>query len=251
MAKQKGILPIQGTIGNITFFKSADGYLVREKGGVSAKRIASDPAFQRTRENGYEFGRAGSSGKQIRTAFRHVLQHTSDSKMVSRLTRDLMRIIKTDSTSPRGQRTLTEGDLYLLEGFEFNAQSQLSSTLYAPYTATVDRTTDQAAVEIPDFIPASMLAIPEGATHFRISTAMAVIDFEQNQFVNDFKQTAYLALDAAGSGTISHAYTLPAGTGLPVFLSLCIEFFQQVNGVFYVLRNGAYNAMALVKIDQA
>ncbi len=250
MAKQKGILPIQGTIGNITFFKSGDGYMVREKGGVSAKRIATDPAFQRTRENGYEFGRAGVSGKQIRTAFRHVLQHTSDSKMVSRLTRDLMRIIKTDATSPRGQRTVTEGQLHLLEGFEFNDQAQLSSTLYAPYFATVERSADQASIEVPAFVPASMLAQPEGATHFRISTALAVIDFDQNQWVNDFRQTAYVDLQAPTSGVISHDYALPAGTDLPVFLSLGIEFFQEVNGVFYMLRNGAYNAMAIVKIDR-
>jgi len=51
MAQQKGILPVKGTLGNLTFYKSKDGYLIREKGGLDAKRIASDPAFQRTREN--------------------------------------------------------------------------------------------------------------------------------------------------------------------------------------------------------
>ena len=32
MAEQKGIIPLQGTIGNITFLKSADGYRARAKG---------------------------------------------------------------------------------------------------------------------------------------------------------------------------------------------------------------------------
>lgn len=63
MAKQKGIIKLDGTIGGITFYKSQDGYLAREKGGVSAEKIATDPAFQRTRENGEEFGRAGKAGK--------------------------------------------------------------------------------------------------------------------------------------------------------------------------------------------
>lgn len=40
--------PLRGTIGNITFYKSGEGYLAREKGGIDAKRIATDPAFQRT-----------------------------------------------------------------------------------------------------------------------------------------------------------------------------------------------------------
>lgn len=70
MAQQKGIIPLKGTIGNITFYKSKDGFLAREKGSLDATRIANDPAFQRTRENGAEFGRAGKAGKVLRTAFR-------------------------------------------------------------------------------------------------------------------------------------------------------------------------------------
>ena len=66
MAKQKGIIKLEGTIGDITFYKSQDGYLAREKGGIDANRIASDPAFQRTRENGSEFGAAGKAGKMLK-----------------------------------------------------------------------------------------------------------------------------------------------------------------------------------------
>ncbi|HEY0092582.1 MAG TPA: hypothetical protein VGB43_08860, partial [Flavobacterium sp.] len=63
MARQKGIIKLKGTMGGITFYKtSLDGHLAREKGGIEASRIASDPAFQRTRENGSEFGRAGRAG---------------------------------------------------------------------------------------------------------------------------------------------------------------------------------------------
>lgn len=46
MARQKGIIKLDGTIGDITFYKSKDGYLAREKGGVPADRIANDPAFK-------------------------------------------------------------------------------------------------------------------------------------------------------------------------------------------------------------
>lgn len=120
MAQQKGILPLRGTIGNITFYKSKDGYLAREKGGIDAKRIATDPAFQRTRENGMEFGTAGKAGKLLRNAVRVLIQNASDSKMVSRLTREMMKVIKADELSPRGQRNVINGEPALLEGFEFN-----------------------------------------------------------------------------------------------------------------------------------
>ncbi|MBS3993278.1 MAG: hypothetical protein KGZ87_06150 [Bacteroidetes bacterium] len=39
MAKQKGIIKLKGTIGDITFYKTQDGHLAREKGGVDGQRI--------------------------------------------------------------------------------------------------------------------------------------------------------------------------------------------------------------------
>ena len=86
MARQRSIIKLDGTIGGITFYKSKDGYLAREKGGIPAERIRTDPAFQRTRENGAEFGRAGKAGKVLRNSIRQLLQNVNDSRMVSRLT---------------------------------------------------------------------------------------------------------------------------------------------------------------------
>jgi hypothetical protein len=40
MARQKGIIKLKGTIGDITFYKTQDGHLAREKGGIDAGRIA-------------------------------------------------------------------------------------------------------------------------------------------------------------------------------------------------------------------
>src|SRR5204862_7556982 len=135
MAQQKGIIPLKGTIGNITFYKSKDGFMAKEKGGVDANRIANDPAFQRTRENGAEFGRAGKAGKTLRTALRSLLQNTSDSRMISRLTKEMMRVIQADETSARGLRNVIDGEAELLSGFEFNGNGKLATTIYAPFTA--------------------------------------------------------------------------------------------------------------------
>ena len=41
MAEQKGIMPVKGTIGNITFFKSKDGFRTKEKQAVDANRSLS------------------------------------------------------------------------------------------------------------------------------------------------------------------------------------------------------------------
>jgi hypothetical protein len=36
MAKQKGIVKLEGTIGDITFYKTADGYMAKENVTISA-----------------------------------------------------------------------------------------------------------------------------------------------------------------------------------------------------------------------
>ena len=249
MAQQAGILPIKGTIGNITFYKSADGYLVREKGGVSANRIATDPAFQRTRENGAEFGRAGKASKLLRTALRALLQNTADSKMVSRLTREMVKVIQADAINPRGLRNVIDGEAELLKDFEFNSNGKLSATLFAPFTTTIDRPTGALTVDIPSFIPVNMIKAPAGATHYRILSAAVDINFEQQSYVVDTQVTADLPIDNVATTAVALVNNITPASTHPLFLALGIEFFQQVNGANYSLKNGAFNALALVNIS--
>ena len=249
MAKQKGIIKLDGTIGGITFYKSQDGYLAREKGGVSGDRIANDPNFQRTRENGEEFGRAGKAGKLLRNSIRAMLQNSSDSKMVSRLTQKMVEVIQEDATNPRGQRNVIDGEAELLEGFEFNISGKLGTTLYAPYTSTIDRVAGTLAVNIQSFVPLNMIAAPGGATHFKIVSAGTEIDFENETFVVSTNETAVLAWDTTATAVINLSNAVTANSTHPLFLALGIEFYQEVNGQMYPLKNGAYNALALAKVD--
>ena len=248
MAQQSGIIPLKGTIGNITFYKSGDGYLAREKGGVPASRIATDPAFQRTRENGAEFGRAGKAGKLLRTALRALLQNTSDNKMVSRLTREMVKVLQADATNPRGLRNVIDGEAELLQNFEFNANGKLGATMFAPFAATVNRVTGELTVNVPAFIPTNMISAPVGATHFRFISAGAEINFEQQQYTVDTQFTAELPLNNAATAVIDLINAVPANSTNPLFLALGIEFYQEINAVRYPLKNGGFNALALVKV---
>jgi hypothetical protein len=249
MAQQKGIIPLKGTIGNITFYKSKDGYLAREKGSLNADRIANDPAFQRTRENGAEFGRAGKGGKTLRTALRSLLQNISDGRMIARMTREMMKVIKADVTSARGYRNVIDGEAELLKLFEFNANSKLGTTLFAPYTASINRVSGELTVNLPSFIPVNMIATPGGTTHFKIVSAGAEIDFENDNYVVDVKSTNLLPCDNAGTAVINLINAVTANSTKPLFLALGVEFFQEVNGTMYPLKNGAFNSLALVEVS--
>jgi len=249
MAQQKGIIKLDGTIGGITFYKSKDGYLAREKGGVSADKIANDPAFQRTRENGAEFGRAGKAGKILRTSLRALLQNASDSRMVSRLTKEMLKVVQADAVNPRGERNVIDGEAELLQGFEFNINGKLGTTLYAPFTAAIDRVSGALTVDIPTFVPIQMLAAPGGSTHYKIISAGVEIDFENETYVVDAQDTAIQPWDATATAAINLANAVPAASTHPLFLVLGVEFYQEVNGQMYPLKNGAFNALALVKVS--
>lgn len=250
MARQKGIIKLMGTVGDITFYKAKEGFLAREKGGVDKSRIMNDPNFQRTRENGAEFGRAGASGKMLRTSFRAGLLNSADSRMVGRLTKEMVKVIQTDTVSDRGERNVIDGDLSLLRGFDFNINGKLSTTLYAPYSTTLARTTGDVTVDFAPFVPISMINAPSGTTHFKIEVASSDVNFADGIFNVSNADTGILPYDSAATSAISLEMEIPANSRQPIFLVLGIEFFQEINGVQYVLKNGAYNALQLIEVSQ-
>jgi hypothetical protein len=251
MAKQRGMFKVEGTVDEVTFYKSKDGFLLRQKGGVPAERIATDPAFARTRENQQEFARAGRAGKVLRNAVRPLLAASGDRLLVSRLFTAMMKVVKADATSDRGQRNVLDGELELLEGFEFNEGGKLTQTLFAPYAVSIDRAAGALSIALPAFVPLHMLVAPAEATHYQIVSAGGFIDFATGSNGIQTDSTAILPIDSNLSGAVNHSFTAAADSTQPLFLVLGICFYQQVNGKDYPLKNGAFNALSIVKVRGA
>ncbi|MDB5191485.1 MAG: hypothetical protein JWQ96_1048 [Segetibacter sp.] len=249
MARQSGIIPIAGTIGNFTFYKTTDGFLVKEKTVIDPDKLANSPNYQRTRENNQEFGRAGKATKLLRTAFNNSIKKASDNRMTSRLTSDMLKVIKLDSTNARGQRNVIDGELELLQGFECNKKVSLGKSFFAPYTTEIDRAAGALAINIPPFIPANMVVVPAGTSHFRLFSQAAAINFETEVFETSQSESIYLPYNSSLTALISLSHTLTPANSNPLLLSLGIEYMQEVNGTQYPLKNGTFNAMALVKIQ--
>lgn len=250
MARQKGIIKLEGTIGDVSFYKSQDGYLARQKGGVDKERIKNDPAFQRTRENGSEFGRAGRAGRTLRTALRLLLQNASDSKVASRLTREMLRVIKSDEANDRGERSLVEGDLEILNGFDFNINGKLSASLYAGYEVAVDRAAGMVTISMASFAPANTISCPSGATHLKLVAGVAEVNFVNEVFKFAQAESPQILIDQTVQENLELSPGLTANSVDDVFIVLGIDFMQQVNGNMYPLKNGSFNPLAIVKIDR-
>ncbi len=130
MARQESVIKLTGTIGDITFYKTADGYLARAKSSLNKARVATDPAFARTREAGAEFAAAAKAGKLLREALCPLGHSLADNKLASRLLKQLLLVKTYDHRNPRGKRNIAEALLTppgrdMLKGFDLNAAAPM------------------------------------------------------------------------------------------------------------------------------
>ncbi len=248
MARQTNPFKITGTIGDIVFYKNQDGWLVRSKGGVSRNRLKNDPAFERARENNSEFSRAGKAVGMFRRVFYGLLQY-ADSRMTGRLTSALVKVIQSDIIHDRGQRNIHDGNIEMLKGFNFNIRSNLSTTLFIPFQTTINRASGELTISFTSFVAADALKAPAGATHFKIVTEAAAMNFEKNISTYDRKETAFLLCNS--NDTVTELQNkIEVDNSYPIFLLLGIVFFQEVNGDMYAMKDGVSHVMELVAVKR-
>lgn len=243
-----GLIKFEGTLDDLTFYKSADGHLVRTKGGVSKNRIMNDPAFVRTRENGVEFGSIAGSGKLLRNSMGSLLVKAKDGKLTSRLVKVMGQIKNMDTSSVRGSRNVAQGLMdgnakLLLEGFDFNARAPLGTVL----NAAISVAPATGEVTIFPFNPMEQMRIAAGATHFSLQVGFLNLDFESGLSDLTLSIEEIYPLVQGVISPVLLPSAAATGTGVN-FHVLLIEFFQEVNGINYILNNGAYNVLNILKV---
>ena len=248
MAKIDGIVEIQGTVKGVTFYRTKDGMLARAKGGISKKRIQTDPAFQRTRENGVEFGHNAKMGQLLRKAASSLLQLAKDSRVSSRLSQSMSQVKNLDLVSDRGQRQVGIGiqspeGKKVLKGFDFNDKASMGTV----FKGELDLDPVTGIVILTDFNPVFHLAVPNGATHVRFSTAMSLVDFDLGVYKTRYSNKENFMVTAPVATYTFTPTEIPTGTGLSIFFFL-IEFFQETNGIQYPLKNNSYNVLTILDV---
>ncbi|MCU4177667.1 hypothetical protein [Carboxylicivirga sp. N1Y90] len=249
MARQKGVIKLEGRVGDLSFYKSGGQFMAREKGGVDGERIKKDPAYARTRENGAEFGRAGKAGKELRNALNEVLVRAADKRVSNRLAATILKAIQADTTNRRGERTVVDGDLTVLKGFEFNNVASLESILKLSHTIVFDRAAGTSQVAIDAFNPNEEIPQVEGATHVRFILAMAAVDFGNQSYEVDVNESADVELAILDQAAINLDSAISADSPHPVFIVVGVEYFQEVNGHMYPIQTKTHNPMAIVEVD--
>lgn len=249
MATQCSFIKLNGTIGDVTFIKTGNIYLARQKSSLTAERIATDNAFERTRENNAEFGRAGKAGKLLRTAFGHLLYMAKDGSTVSRLVKLMMMVIKSDVYSMRGWRKIEQGNTGLLQGFSFNRYALLNWVLTANFVSSINRFEGIFSVNLPMIYPLSDLISPKEATHFKVVSAGGAINFANNTFKTSYTSSEFISLNQNNAVSIELMTSIAPDLINPCFLLLGIQFYQEINGIPFILKNSVFNALEIINVD--
>jgi hypothetical protein len=248
MAKFDGIFEIKGTLQGMSFYKSKDGLMIRKKGGIDKSRIKNDPAFQRTRENGTEFGHNAKMGLLMRKSVANLVSLAKDHRVSSRMSQAMSGLKNLDVVSSRGDRKVwiglaTPEGKQSIKGFDFNVNSTFNSVFRGQYA--LDSLTGE--VTITAFSPVQNLSLPQGATHASFSVAVANVDFEFENYGVRYSPKENMPLVDGLLNLTLIPDAMPGGTGTNFFYFL-IEFFQELNGVQYPLKNNSHNVLYLMEV---
>jgi hypothetical protein len=250
MAKQSGIIPISGTLGQLTFYKGWSGEnLVRRKTSLDRARLLNDPAFERTREHMSEFGRASKASRLIRLGIQSQLTQLTDNIVSARLTTSLLKIIKTDPAGLKGERLLERGNLELLKNFQFNRHCDLSNLIGNNYQINIQNTTDLIKVEIKTSPIGKLLTSPltRAVTHYRLSLMLMKLDFKKWENESIIANSSYLSLDLSAVNEINLNVEQTYQPSIVYCIGLVFESFQFTNGEYYPVKNSLVNAMTILK----
>jgi hypothetical protein len=248
MGRQNGLMKLTGNVGDLNFYETMDGYLVRRRSGLTRTRFQSDPAFTRSRENAAEFGCAARAAKLLRTALHQHITYVQGRRMNNRLLQAFLRVAKSDLINARGGRNVSDGDIRLLRGFDFNERAPLSTILLTPITSRIDRDDKTLTIGLGEFVPATMIAAPPGSTHCVLTSVAVAIDFVKGKFKTASVESAAIKLSDETVGPIELLQTL--NDEGEWFLLLGVSFYQERNGELYALNEGAFNPLSIVEVDK-
>jgi hypothetical protein len=173
----------------------------------------------------------------------------SDNRVVSRLTQLMTDVKNLDAANDRGERHVHEGfDLpegkAVLKGFNFNKRAILSGILFKTFALN----TTTGALDILGVVPRMDLVSAPGATHVTFKAGWSKLDFQAGEFETLISNSVNIPINNTSVDiNLTHAAPPTLATGIHVF-TLQIEFYQEVNGTQYSLKNGGYNALAVIEV---
>lgn len=235
MAKQKGILPLVGTLGGINFYYLNGKPVARMAGGgFNGKAIKTKASMQRVRENGSEFGRCSEVNKAFRQALRPFYKGYTFTHLHSRLMGLFTKLKDLDVGHTRGNRVVSGGVAsvdgpYLLKEFVYTPDCSVRAVL--PFN--FDIATSTYALTFRD-VAMGRVRFISGATHIELTYGVLDFNFETLEYQLHLATPLILDKNFAAPTVTLVPDTPPTDIGT-VLCVLGIRFYEEVNGELFRL----------------
>jgi hypothetical protein len=223
MAIQTGLIHIRGTLGDVTFFKTTDGYKVKMKGGPTRQQFKRSRRFVRSRECSTEFTRATQAIKLIKDGIRPYLRSCADTRFYGRMTALLVKVVRSDSVNERGKRKLLPENLHLLRGFKMkkdvSSGVQIKTTIVNNGEVRIDASL--APILTREVAKA-------GATHVRMFVCVSSLDLEAEKNVTTIFSSKIESVQAL---TLAETFVYTGDMNDALLFFAGVEYMQFVNGI--------------------
>ena len=176
MAILDSILSMTGSLGNLSFYKVKGSNKVhaRLKGGISKKRMKTDPSFAKSRLHQQEFARRILAGQLVAHAL-YPLRSIRDYDLVRSLHKPFKSIQDRDTKNKLGERGISLSEYPgMLEGLSLNGTNSLESIVAASIQYSI-HDTGEAVVQIPELIPGINLHLPRTSQYYRIIAVLGTV----------------------------------------------------------------------------
>jgi hypothetical protein len=248
MAKVVSLFKIRGTIGDLTFRETKSGTVAGLKPGPTREQVLTSDRFDQTRRNAGEFKGAIKDATLLRRALGDAINGVRHSLLNSQMNKLLHRVAKQDGQNDYGSRHAAAGNISLLAGFDFNHELSLDKALPVKLQHNMDAATGVLQLELPSFIARRKKEFPKEATHFRIVSCGAIVDFAHDCYSNTIKTSDLLPLGKKTPDVICLEHRLKAGPGEVLLQVAGIQFYKVVNGKEELLKGGAMKVLAAARI---
>ncbi len=242
MAKAKGLIKFRGKVDGKSFLemRGVEGTVVKTATGPSKERIDNDPNYAEQKENYTVFGLASHSSMYIRDAFKPVMDSISRGYTHSRMMKPARKICKQEY---HGQVHPFETEAVKdFRGFCFCDGVRIDHVLLADLKKDLH---DGVLYLALDNV---MSKGSRGATHFRIISSVAGVDFGREKYCREDDVSDF----------IKYSYDFPVErielkNNMPmeypvIFHVLTLVHYELVNGKYYKDHNSKRNAAEIIQV---
>jgi hypothetical protein len=239
MARQTGILPISGKIGDKIY------YARKDKRGKTHYFVRSAPdevqQTTATRCAAADFGTASHCAKLMRYALREYTQYYDSGTLINSLNKAMGEVVRADASNRPGHRKAVGKNMYLLQGFRFNHETDICRLLNE--TPVIEKVDNQIIVSLPE-VSFSRSKTFIGVTHLSIKAIALSVNFAHQTSTHIASEAVLIKRNEKRRVT----FTLNTNTRNITCILLQVQSFYEVNGQLQMSQNRSASAMDIISI---